>query len=189
MTINEFISKNKYTLLLALACTLFMAPDVSWAANPVVDKFTPAPVFKTAMIKLFRTFQNSKMVLLIIGGFGLIGFAFLAIFGKVKWAWFASLGFGLAVVAAAGAIVKYATDMDTANNSLTKQFKELEKNYGGFEDTYKKTIVDPSEENKKDKNTGVNGGVNNGINTGIEGKSNPGGAVPEQIGDASDLIK
>ena len=35
--------------------------------------------------------------------------AFQAIFGKIKWAWFAALAFGLVVVAAAGAIVDYAS--------------------------------------------------------------------------------
>ena len=44
-----------------------------------------------------------------VGAFGLIGIAFQAIFGKVKWTWFAGLAVGLAILAAAGAIVNYAT--------------------------------------------------------------------------------
>lgn len=39
----------------------------------------------------------------------MIGIAFQAIFGKVKWTWFAGLAVGLAILAAAGAIVNYAT--------------------------------------------------------------------------------
>lgn len=65
-------------------------------------------VFGTAVSKLFDLFKNAKMVIFVIGGFGLIALAFQAIFGKVKWPWFAALAFGLAVVAAAGAIVDYA---------------------------------------------------------------------------------
>lgn len=67
-------------------------------------------VFAVAGDKLLSLFNDSKMVLFIIGGFGLIALAFQAIFGKVKWAWFAALAFGLAVIAAAGAVVKYASN-------------------------------------------------------------------------------
>ena len=69
-----------------------------------------ASVFNTATRKLGDLFKNAKMVIFFIGGFGLIALAFQAIFGKVKWAWFAALAFGLAVVAAASAIINYAND-------------------------------------------------------------------------------
>lgn len=55
------------------------------------------------------TFQNVRTVIFIIGGFGLIGLAFFAIFGKIQWKWFAALCVGLAIVAAAGYIIDYAT--------------------------------------------------------------------------------
>ena len=41
--------------------------------------------------------------------FGLVGIAFQAIMGKVKWVWFAGLAVGLGILAAAGSIVQYAT--------------------------------------------------------------------------------
>lgn len=69
-------------------------------------------VFETAQEKLSMLFQKSKFVIFLIGGFGLIALAFQAIFGKLKWAWFAALAFGLAVVAAAGGIVGYAANSD-----------------------------------------------------------------------------
>ena len=50
-----------------------------------------ASVFGTAAQKLVDLFQNSKMVVFVIGGFGLIALAFQAIFGKIKWPWFAAL--------------------------------------------------------------------------------------------------
>lgn len=71
-------------------------------------------VFDTAAKKLVNLFKNAKMVVFVIGGFGLIALAFQAIFGKVKWPWFAALAFGLAVVAAAGAIVNYAANTEGA---------------------------------------------------------------------------
>lgn len=73
-------------------------------------------VFTSAKSKLNQLFQNAKLVVFVIGGFGLIALAFQAIFGKVKWPWFAALGFGLAVVAAAGAIVDYATSTEGDTN-------------------------------------------------------------------------
>lgn len=74
-------------------------------------------VFSTAASKLVELFRNAKMVIFVIGGFGLIALAFQAIFGKVKWPWFAALAFGLAVVAAAGAIVNYAANVDESRAS------------------------------------------------------------------------
>ena len=67
-------------------------------------------VFGTAAGKLVDLFRNAKMVVFVIGGFGLVALAFQAIFGKIKWAWFAALAFGWAVVAAAGAVVNYAAN-------------------------------------------------------------------------------
>lgn len=74
-------------------------------------------VFTTAAKKLVDLFKNAKMVVFVIGGFGLVALAFQAIFGKIKWAWFAALAFGLAVVAAAGAIVNYAANTPGAAGS------------------------------------------------------------------------
>ena len=78
-----------------------------------------ASVFNTAANKLVELFKNAKMIIFIIGGFGLIALAFQAIFGKVKWPWFAALAFGLAVVAAAGAIINYANNGDKTGASDT----------------------------------------------------------------------
>ena len=76
-----------------------------------------ADVFGTAQSKLSNLFKQSKFVIFLIGGFGLIALAFQAIFGKLKWAWFAALAFGLAVVAAAGGVVGYAANSDNIVSS------------------------------------------------------------------------
>lgn len=95
----KFLKNNIRTVLaLALVLTVSMAGDASAAS-----------VFGTAMTKLKTLFTDTKNVLFIIGGFGLVALAFQAIFGKLKWAWFAALALGLAVVAAAGKIVDYAS--------------------------------------------------------------------------------
>ena len=104
--------RNKMSL--ALLTVLFSAVMMSDAS---------ASVFSAAGGKLVNLFVNAKMIIFIIGGFGLIALAFQAIFGKVKWAWFAALAFGLAVVAAASSIITYAANNDNVfqrsdNNNL-----------------------------------------------------------------------
>lgn len=66
-------------------------------------------LMEVATGKAVRIFNHVKMIIFVVGGFGLVGIAFQAIFGKVKWTWFAGLAVGLAILAAAAAIVNYAT--------------------------------------------------------------------------------
>lgn len=96
----KFFKNNIMSILtMSFLFTLVMLGDAS-----------AETVFKSAADKLIELFRNAKMVVFVIGGFGLVALAFQAIFGKVKWAWFAALAFGLAVVAAAGAIINYAAN-------------------------------------------------------------------------------
>ncbi|MBR1756410.1 MAG: TrbC/VirB2 family protein [Alphaproteobacteria bacterium] len=103
----KFLRNNIWTLTALLFLFCVVAVEPASAAGSVT---TNTSVFGTAKAKLSDLFKNAKTVLFVIGGFGLIALAFQAIFGKVKWPWFAALAFGLAVVAAAGSIVNYATD-------------------------------------------------------------------------------
>ena len=70
----------------------------------------------TATSKTSNVFMKVKTITFILGGFGLIGIAYQAIIGKVKWSWFAGLAVGLALLAAAGAIVEYATGASVNDN-------------------------------------------------------------------------
>ena len=67
--------------------------------------------------KVTEVFQNSRKLIFIIGGFGLIGLAFAAIFGKVQWKWFAGLCVGLGIVAIAGVIVDYVTENNAGDRA------------------------------------------------------------------------
>ena len=87
-----------------------------------------ANVFGTATDKALQIFQNVRNITFILGGFGLVGLAFGAIFGRVQWKWFGALAFGLAVVAAAGAIIDYVTTAETTGVAKASDF-------GGFNDT------------------------------------------------------
>lgn len=93
-------------------------------------------VFGTAAGKLVDLFKNAKMVVFVIGGFGLVALAFQAIFGKIKWAWFAALAFGLAVVAAAGAIVNYAANTTKATGGNFKDTLGSEKQTIGYDGNF-----------------------------------------------------
>jgi hypothetical protein len=66
-------------------------------------------IFSTAINKLLNLFGNVKLLLYVVAAFGLVGFAFMAIFGKVRWGWVCALAFGLAAVAAAGQIIDYVS--------------------------------------------------------------------------------
>ena len=112
----KFLKSNILSIVtMSLLFTVVMLGDADAAATG------KASVFGTAVSKMANLFTNAKMVIFMIGGFGLVALAFQAIFGKVKWAWFAALAFGLAVVAAAGAIVNYAAN---TNKAVGNQFED-----------------------------------------------------------------
>lgn len=112
--------KNNILTLAALAFVLTM--------TLTGDAFAASDVMGTAREKGIELFTNVKTIIFVVGGFGLIALAFSAIFGKVKWSWFAGLAFGLAILAAAGAIVDYATG---DSRSLTGEFNDSFGSAGG----------------------------------------------------------
>ena len=73
-------------------------------------------VWDTAFKKVSEAFQNSRKLIFIVGGFGLIVLAFFAIFGKINWKWFGALCVGLAIVAVAGQVIDYVTYNKTASS-------------------------------------------------------------------------
>ena len=84
-------------LFLALAAMVATTPDAY------------ADAFGTVVGKGKSLFTNVRTVVFVMGGFGLVGLAVGAIFGAVKWKWFASLAFGLVILAIANAVVEYFT--------------------------------------------------------------------------------
>ncbi len=99
---------NKIMMLcsLALVFTVVFA-DASFADG----------VMDVATNKAVGLFKHVKTIIFVVGGFGLVGIAFQAIFGKVKWTWFAGLAVGLGILAAASAIINYATGDSTAGGT------------------------------------------------------------------------
>ena len=97
--------------LLALAFTLVFA-EASFADS----------VMETARVKAVNVFEHVKTIIFVVGAFGLVGIAFQAIFGKVKWTWFAGLAVGLGILAAASAVVKYATGDSAGTAGIADTF-------------------------------------------------------------------
>lgn len=97
----QFIKNNFWTMAVVIfTVTMGMIGDAAAQSGDIMS---------LALTKTVNVFTKVKAILIILGGFGLVAVAFLAIFGKVNWKWFAGLAVGLAVVAAAGAIINYAT--------------------------------------------------------------------------------
>ena len=107
----NFIKNN----ILTLCClTLILAMGVcgdAWA--------DAASLMNQAQTKTRNVFDSVKTITFILGGFGLVGIAYSAIVGKINWKWFAGLAVGLAILAAAGSIVEYATGSTEAGLTTT----------------------------------------------------------------------
>jgi len=98
---------------------MFVLCSLALVFTTVLADPANASLMGTAADKAVSLFQHVKGIIFIVGGFGLIGIAFQAIFGKVKWSWFAGLAIGLAILAAAGAIVNYATGSHLGQNEAS----------------------------------------------------------------------
>ncbi|HCU59297.1 MAG TPA: hypothetical protein DIC64_04880 [Alphaproteobacteria bacterium] len=97
--------KKRILKMLGLAAVFaFVAADAM--AGPTSSSTT---VVSAGITKAANVFQSVRTIVFVIGGFGLVGLAVQAIFGKVKWPWFGALAVGLGVLAAAGALISYAT--------------------------------------------------------------------------------
>ena len=112
----RFIKQNMWTLLAVFfAISFAMIGDACARSEDVMS---------LATTKVSHVFERVKTIVFLLGGFGLVAVAFLAIFGKLNWKWFAGLAVGLAIVAAASAIVGYSTGRgmtgvtDTFNDSV-----------------------------------------------------------------------
>ena len=106
---TEMFNWKKMLVLCTLALVLTVAfTDVA-----------SADVMTTALTKVNNVFEKTRKIIFVLGAFGLVGLAFQAIFGKVKWSWFAGLAVGLAIVGAASAVVRYASGSSTINATDT----------------------------------------------------------------------
>ena len=99
-----------------------LAEDLLEGANNVVTSTSSSKLISTINLKLISTFTNVKSIIFIVAGFGLVLLSFGAIFGKIKWSAFASLAVGLAILAAAGSVINYATGTKGMHEDLLDTF-------------------------------------------------------------------
>ena len=108
----QFIKSNICTIFCVALMVLLGSVDNAFAVDDLMG---------TAQGKAVAVFKSVKAIIFVVGGFGLVTLAFMAIFGKLDWKKFAMLAVGLAILAAAGAIVDYATG-DTEGSALGDTF-------------------------------------------------------------------
>ena len=94
-------SKHGYLMLfLVVTAVLAALPAEAWAANNI---------FSTIRSRIVQTLKDSHQLVYLLAGFGLIGFAFMAIFNKISWKWFTNIAIGLFLVAVMGMFISYFT--------------------------------------------------------------------------------
>ncbi len=118
----KFLKRNILTILSLALIAVFAFSGDAFAQQTT-------SVMTTAKDKLYQVFQAVKTIVFVLGGFGLMVLAFLAIFGKMKWTNFALLGFGLAILAAAGSIVEYVvgSGVDSGTSGFSDSFDKAAK--------------------------------------------------------------
>lgn len=107
----QFLKKNIWTI-----CCIALIMVIGTVDNAFAQNVSKATLMGTAQSKAVAVFVSVKKIIFVVGGFGLVALAFMAIFGKLDWKKFAMLAVGLAILAAAGAIVDYATGASQGTN-------------------------------------------------------------------------
>ncbi len=110
----QFIKRNIWTLAVMV---LFVS--VAFVGDAFAND--PQSIMTKASSKTSNVFEAVRTIIFILGGFGLVGVAFAAIFGKINWKWFSALAVGLAILAAANAVVQYAAG-SKAGTGVTDTF-------------------------------------------------------------------
>ncbi len=116
----QFIKNNICTICCVALMVLMGTADSAFAVDDLMQ---------TANNKAVAVFKSVKQIIFVVGGFGLVALAFMAIFGKLDWKKFSMLAVGLAILAAAGAIVDYATGA-SAGTQMSDTFGSAAK--GGY---------------------------------------------------------
>lgn len=98
---------------------LFMVASVVLMSMPAEVWAAEGNIFSTIRSRAAQALKDSHQVVYLLAGFGLIGFAFMAVFNKISWKWFANIAIGLFLVAVMGMIISYFTGDDQIARELS----------------------------------------------------------------------
>ena len=87
-------------------------------------------VFVNVAKVLAKTFKNVRVIVYIIGAFGLIGIAIGGIVGKINFKWLGYLAAGLAIVAVADWVITYATGARNSDSMQSVEWSDVEAEFG-----------------------------------------------------------
>lgn len=121
-------------------------------------------VLETVYERAVDLMVNLKPVIFVLAGFGLVGFAWMAIFNQISWKWFSNIAIGLFLVANMGLFVDTFTNLGKGTESHLKakyneQYKIIYEDTLNRNGSYKATEgskENPSSQEAKD-NTGTGG--------------------------------
>mgnify|MGYP000457696803 CR=1 FL=1 len=84
---KHFSKLFKLSFLMSLTAFLLLTTSPAYAAN----------VFETITGRAVGVLTGVKQLVFVLAGFGIIAFAFMAIFGKLSWKHFAHIAIGFCV--------------------------------------------------------------------------------------------
>ncbi len=106
---KHFSKLFKLSFLMSLTAFLLLAASPAYAAN----------VFETITGRAVGVLTGVKQLVFVLAGFGIIAFAFMAIFGKLSWKHFAHIAIGLFLVASMGLFIQYFVTKDGTSYKLS----------------------------------------------------------------------
>ena len=118
---------------------IFLCPEVLAATTTTSSSSSGSSIFSNAYNQLYTTFKEARVVVYILSGFGLIGFAVAAIFNKISFTWLTMIVVALFTLAAADKIVSYvvtAGSSTTTTNDDPKYEGDSEFNLDGVDNSF-----------------------------------------------------
>ena len=138
-------------------------PSDSGESKPAV--VSGSEVFDTITLKAMTTLKDLRYLAYIISGFGIIVFAYGAIFGKISWKHLGNIGIGLFLIAMMAPVIEYFTRAEGGDGSSLKFGDHLAVN---FDDYNKTNWIEGSEDvTKKECVPSSSGGCTNPEETGV----------------------
>lgn len=110
--LQKFYQNHKELLLSLAVIAIFVVLGMSdaWADSGAEnEKGETSTVIGKVRERAIVVIEHIKAIAYIMGGFGLIGLAWGAIFGKINWKWFGSLAIGLFIISWMGMTIDYFT--------------------------------------------------------------------------------